>query len=73
MPPSPVGGPVGDPYGTRRKQPKDVDGRLDWTILDSDGKLDVSPGFHFVKRIDCGLCEVPWTDEDLQQPDYRYD
>lgn len=68
----PLDGPDGAPYWPREKLPKDVDGRLVWTILDCDGRLYVSPGFHFVNRIDYVLCEVPWTDEDVQQPDYRY-
>lgn len=69
----PLDGPDGAPYWPREKLPKDVDYRLVWTILDCEGRLYVSPGFHFVNRIDYVLCEVPWTDEDLRQPDYRYD
>lgn len=69
----PLDGPDGAQYWPREKLPVDVDCHLVWTILDCDGKLYVSPGFHFVNRIDYVLCEVPWTDEDLQQPDYRYD
>ena len=69
----PLDGPDGAQYWPREELPKDIDFRLVWTILDCDGKLYVSPGFHFVNRIDYVLCEVPWTDEDLQQPDYRYD
>ena len=42
-------------------------------IADCDGQLRVSPGYRFVNRIDYVLCEVPWTDEDRLQPDYRYD
>lgn len=69
----PLDGPDGAQYWPREKLPKDVDYRLVWTILDCDGRLYVSPGFHLVNRIDYVLCEVPWTDEDAQQPDYRYD
>jgi len=50
-----------------------VDPRLVWTIVDCDGKLYVSPGFHYVNRIDYVLCGNPWTDDDERQPDYRYD
>ena len=53
--------------------PKHVDPHLVWTILDCEGRLYVSPGFRFVNRIDYMLCQVPWTDEDQHQPDYRYD
>lgn len=69
----PLDGPDGAQYWPREKLPKDVNYRLVWTILDCDGRLYVSPGFHLVNRIDYVLCQVPWTDEDAQQPDYRYD
>jgi hypothetical protein len=53
--------------------PVNVDPHLVWTIVDEDGRLYVRPGFRFVNRIDYVLCQVPWTDEDVEQPDYRYD
>ncbi len=53
--------------------PENVDPHLVWTIVDEDGRLYVRPGFRFVNRIDYVLCEKPWTDEDVEQPDYRYD
>jgi hypothetical protein len=68
----PVDGPDCSTYWAREHLPRDVDPRLVWTIVDCDGKLYVSPGFHYVNRIDYVLCRVPWTDDE-QQPDYRYD
>ena len=53
--------------------PKDAGPHRVWTIVDCEGQLYVSPGYRFVNRIDYALCEVPWTDEDRLQPDYRYD
>ena len=53
--------------------PNDVDPHLVWTIVEGDKHLWVSPGFRFVNRIDYVLCAVPWTDDDVGQPDYRYD
>ena len=69
----PIDGPDGATYWGREQLPKDVDRHLVWTILDCEGKLYVSPGFRFVNRIDYVLCTVPWTDDDVGQPDYRYD
>ena len=69
----PIDGPNGATYWRGEQLPDDVDPRLVWTILDCDGHLYVSPGFRFVNRLDYVLCAVPWTDEDQQQPDYRYD
>jgi hypothetical protein len=69
----PLDGPDGATYWGREQLPRDVDPRLVWTIVDCDGKLYVSPGFHLVNRIDYVLCRNPWTDDDELQPDYRYD
>jgi hypothetical protein len=69
----PMNGPDGSRYWCRDQLPPNVDERLVWTIADCDGQLRVSPGYRFVNRIDYVLCEVPWTDEDRLQPDYRYD
>lgn len=69
----PIDSPDQTLWWGREQLPRDVDPHLVWTIIDCDGKLTVSPGFRFVNRIDYVLCEVPWTDEDRQQPDYRYD
>ncbi len=52
--------------------PRPITGRHWWTVLDCDGRLYLSAGFHFVNRIGYVRCEVPWTDAD-QLRDYRYD
>jgi hypothetical protein len=69
----PMDGPDGSRYWGRDQLPQNVDERLVWTIVDCDGQLRVSPGYRFVNRIDYVLCEVPWTNEDTHQPNYRYD
>lgn len=52
--------------------PRPIVGRHWWTVLDCDGKLYVSAGFHFVNRIGYIKTEIPWTDADHQR-DWRYD
>jgi hypothetical protein len=69
----PMNGPDGALTWRFEQLPKDVDPHRVWTIVDCDGHLYVNPGYRFVNRIDYVLCEVPWTDEDTRQPDYRYD
>lgn len=69
----PIDSPDQTVWWRSEQLPADVDPNLVWTIVDCDGKLLVSPGFHVVNRIDYVLCEVPWTDEDQHQPSYRYD
>ena len=69
----PIDSPDQTVWWRREQLPADVDPHLVWTIVDCDGRLNVSPGFHFVNRIDYVLCEVPWIDEDIYQPGYRYD
>lgn len=69
----PVDSPDETVWWHRDQLPKDVNPRLVWTILDCDGRLYVRPGFHLVNRIDYVLCRLPWNDEDLHQPGYRYD
>jgi hypothetical protein len=53
--------------------PKDADPRYWWTVLDCDGRLPRAPGFCFVNRFAFVRCAKPWSDEDFQQPGYRYD
>ena len=45
-----------------------------WTMIeDGDGnRWSLSPGIRLVNRVGFVLCAVPWTDADLQQPDYLY-
>jgi len=69
----PIDSPDETVWWHRGQLPKDVDARLVWTILDCEGRLFVRPGFHFVNRIDYVRCRLPWSDEDLHQPGYRYD
>lgn len=69
----PIDGPDGATYWRHEQLPKPIDATRVWTILDCDGRLYVSPGFHHVNRIDYVYCEVPWRDEDVHQPGYRYD
>ena len=40
-----------------------------WTLLDSDGKLYLSPGFHYVNRLNYFVCKNTWKDG---QRDYKY-
>lgn len=53
--------------------PKDADPHYWWTVLDCEGRINLSPGFRFVNRIAFIRCAVPWTADDERQPDYRYD
>ena len=69
----PIDGPDGATYWRGEQLPKDVDPHLVWTIVEGDSHLWLRPGFRFVNRIDYVLCAVPWTDDDVQQPAYRYD
>ena len=49
-----------------------ADERLDWTLIDCDGKLYIMPGFvtvNFMARI---LCERPWDDAEMVSPGYLY-
>ena len=69
----PIDSPDETVWWRREQLPTAVDPHLVWTIVDCDGKLYVSPGYHFVNRLDYVLCELPWTDEDMYQPHYRYD
>ncbi len=69
----PIDGPDGRDIGAASSYRKMSTRSRVWTIIDCDGQLHVSPGYRFVNRVDYVLCEVPWTDEDTLQPDYRYD
>ena len=69
----PINGPDGATYWRGEQLPKAVDPHLVWTIVEGDSHLWLRPGFRFVNRIDYVLCAVPWTDDDVQQPGYRYD
>jgi hypothetical protein len=68
----PIDSPDKTVWWSREQLPDGVDPHLVWTIVDEDGRLYVRSGFRFVNRIDYVLCAVSWTDDDLHQPDYRY-
>ncbi len=40
-----------------------------WTLVDCDGKMYITPGWHYVNRMDYIITEIPWEDG---QRDYRY-
>lgn len=40
-----------------------------WTLLDCDGELYLSPGFHIVNRLNYFICENDW---DEKTRDYKY-
>lgn len=40
-----------------------------WTLLDCDGKLYLSPGFHIVNRLNYFICENSWNEN---TKDYKY-
>jgi hypothetical protein len=69
----PIDSPDHTVWWSREQLPVDIDPHLVWTIVDCEGKLCVSPGFHIVNRIDYVVCEAPWTEEDIYQPPYHYD
>ena len=69
----PIDSPDKTLWWDRKQLPAGIDPHRVWTILDCDGKLLVAPGYHFVNQLDYVVCELPWTDEDVRQPPYRYD
>jgi hypothetical protein len=69
----PIDGSEGSLCWRLKQLPQNVDPRRVWTIADCDGQLFVRPGYRFVNRVGYVFCQVPWTDEDRLQPDYRYD
>lgn len=60
-------------WAVRHEVPNDADPRHWWTVLDCEGRLYLTPGFRFVNRFAYVRCALPWTDADLEQPDYLYD
>ncbi len=69
----PIESPDQTVWWRHEQLPDNADPHLVWTIVDEDGRLYVRPGLRFVNRIDYVFCTKPWIDEDLHQPDYRYD
>lgn len=56
-------------YGEDLKSVQQADVKKIWTLLDCDGKLYLSPGFHIVNRLNYFICENDW-DENTR--DYKY-
>ena len=52
--------------------PQPVDVHRLWTVVDCDGRLYASAGFHYVNRLGYIRTEVPWGQTDHLR-DYRYD
>ena len=57
----------------REHLPAAIDEHLVWTVVDCDGRHYATPGYRFVNRLMYLVCSMPWNDEDVGQPDYRYD
>ncbi len=53
------------------RPPDVINARHWWTVIDSDGRLYLSAGFHFVNRFAYVRCAAPWTSADALV-DYRY-
>jgi hypothetical protein len=46
----------------------EVDEHYVWTVLDDgEGNLCISPGFHYVNRLDYIMTTKPWTDADEEK------
>lgn len=43
-----------------------ADPKMVWTLVECDGHLIISPGFHFVNRMGFYITEVPWEHEDIE-------
>jgi hypothetical protein len=57
----------------RMEIPRNADYRHWWSVLDCDGRLYLSAGFHVVNTIGFVRADTPWGGEAHQHPDYRYD
>jgi hypothetical protein len=53
-------------YGADFKKVQDTDPKKLWTLLDCDGHLIISPGFHIVNRLGYYITEVEWEHEDIE-------
>lgn len=56
-------------YGEDYKRVINTDSSYIWTVVDCDGKLYLSPGFHIVNRMNYIICKNPWKEG---QRDYFY-
>ena len=49
-------------YGKEMAYVKSVAPEKVWTLLDVDGGLYISSGYHFVNRVGYFVTEVPWSE-----------
>ena len=56
-------------YGEDIKLIKLIPSNHIWTLLDCNGKLYLSPGFHVVNRLNYFICENKWDDNTR---DFKY-
>jgi hypothetical protein len=56
-------------YGEDLKSVQQADVKKVWTLLDCDGKLYLSPGFHIVNRLNYIICKNSWNEKTR---DYLY-
>lgn len=55
------------------EMPKTLDYRYVWTIVEGDnGKLYLSPGYHFVNRLGYAICEIPFNETEENNTEYVY-
>ena len=64
-------------FGDERDFVREQDPNTIWTLIEEDGDLFVSAGWHFVNRLGYFITAVPWTDPDLttanlNEPDPDY-
>jgi hypothetical protein len=62
---APLDGYMYETYGQELDYVKARPIRTIWTILDTDGELYLSMGYHYVNRFGYVITEVPWTDDEL--------
>lgn len=56
-------------YGTDLERVQNTPINHIWTVIDCDGKLYISAGYHRVNRMNYMITQIPWQDG---QRDYRY-
>lgn len=55
--------------GEDLKELQAVEPEYVWTMIDCEGKLYLSPGWHRVNRMDYLICKKPWNEKTR---DYKY-
>lgn len=64
---APFGEKMFETYGPELDYVKDnINKNTVWTILDCDGELYISAGYHIVNRIGYLITEIPWEDGNLE-------